>query len=118
MSDWSSDVCSSDLGELGELSRAVPHVRPEDLPPEQADAAIDPGLRKSVAHLRNFARANGRDAEIDIRFDFFMRPVRIEGEGRVERLVVERTRLDETGNAGGTGEEIGSHCGMGVSCIG
>src|SRR3546814_18128935 len=69
-----------ELGELGELARAVPHVRPEDLPPEQADAALDPGLRKSVAHLRNFARATVRDTEIDIRFDFFMRPVRIEGD--------------------------------------
>src|SRR3546814_1602444 len=47
-----------------------------------------------------------------------MRPVRIEGEGRVERLVVERTRLDETGNAVGTGEEIVIPCGMVVSCIG
>src|SRR3546814_21188817 len=47
-----------------------------------------------------------------------MRPLRIEGEGRVERLVVERTRLDETGNAVGTGEEIVIPCGMVVSCIG
>src|SRR3546814_5532075 len=75
-----------ELGELGELQRAVPHVRSEDLPPEEADAGLEPGVRKSVTHLRQFARTNGRDAEIDIRFDFYMRPVRIEGEGRVERL--------------------------------
>ena len=107
-----------ELGELGELQRAVPHVRSEDLPPEEADAGLEPGVRKSVTHLRQFARTNGRDAEIDIRFDFYMRPVRIEGEGRVERLIVERTRLDETGNAVGTGEEIVIPCGMVVSCIG
>src|SRR3546814_13209487 len=47
-----------------------------------------------------------------------MRPVRIEGEGRVERLVVERTRLDEAGNAVGTGAEVVIPCGMIVSCIG
>src|SRR3546814_11261132 len=47
-----------------------------------------------------------------------MRPVRIEGEGRVERLVAERTRLDETGNAVGTGEVIVIPCGMVVSFIG
>ena len=37
-------------------------------------------------------------------FDFFAKPVRIEGDGRAERLVVERTVLDETGAAKGTGE--------------
>src|SRR3546814_12849680 len=79
-----------ELGELGELQRAVPHVRSEDLPPEEADAGLEPGVRKSVTHLRQFARTNGRDAEIDIRFDFYMRPVRIEGEGRVERRSEER----------------------------
>lgn len=107
-----------ELGELGELARAVPHVRPEDLPPVDADAALDPGLRKSVQHLRHFSQPNGRDAEIDIHFDFFMRPVRIEGDGRVERLIVEKTRLDGEGNAIGTGEETAIPCGMIVSCIG
>lgn len=107
-----------ELGELGELARAVPHVRPEDLPAEEEDAKLDPGQRKSVAHLRNFARPNGHDAEIDIYFDFFMRPVRIEGDGQVERLVVERTKLNEAGDAIGTGEEVAIPCGMVVSCIG
>ncbi len=111
-------MTTKELGELGELARAVPHVMPEDLPPEEADAALDPGQRKSVAHLRNFARSNGRDADIDIRFDFFTRPVRIEGDGQVERLVVERTKLDDAGNAIGTGEETVIPCGMVVSCIG
>src|SRR3546814_10006459 len=94
-----------ELGELGELQRAVPHVRSEDLPPEEADAGLEPGVRKSVTHLRRFARTHGRDAEIDIRFDLYMRPVRIAGDGRVGRLVVARTRLDETGKAVGNGEE-------------
>jgi len=44
-----------ELGELGHLERAAPHVDPADLPPEADDAPLDPGLRKSVSHLRNFA---------------------------------------------------------------
>ena len=35
---------------------------------------------------------------------FWLRPVRIEGDGRVSGLVVERTRLDENGKLIGTGE--------------
>ena len=37
-------------------------------------------------------------------FDFFAKPLRIEGEGRAERIIVERTELDENGAARGTGE--------------
>src|SRR5262249_45514851 len=35
---------------------------------------------------------------------FWLRPVRIEGDGRVSGLIVERTRLDENGKLTGTGE--------------
>ncbi len=35
---------------------------------------------------------------------FWLRPVRIEGNGRVSGLIVERTRLDENGKLTGTGE--------------
>lgn len=107
-----------ELGELDALQQAVAHVARADLPPEGADAALEPGQRKAVAHLRDFARANGRDARVDIRFHFFTRPLRVEGDGHVERLVVERTRLDAAGNAIGTGDEAVIPCGMVVSCIG
>src|SRR3546814_20806451 len=82
---WSSDVCSSDLldalrashlqtitivgrrgphqimmtpkelSELAHLERASPRVDRDDLPDEAADVLLEPGLRKSVAHLRSFA---------------------------------------------------------------
>jgi ferredoxin--NADP+ reductase len=105
-----------ELGELGHLSRAVPTVDPADLPAIEADAALDPGLRKSVAHLRAFAdRAD--DKPIAIVFDFFAMPIRIEGEGRVERVIVERTRIED-GRAIGTGETYAIPAGMVVSCIG
>ncbi len=106
-----------ELGELGHLTRATPRVDPADLPPVEADAALDPGLRKSVTHLRAFA-ANGANAPITIDFDFFAMPVAIEGDGKVERVVIERTQLDSTGRARGTGETYTTPAGLVVSCIG
>jgi ferredoxin--NADP+ reductase len=106
-----------ELGELGHLARAVPRVDPADLPSPDADAALDPGLRKSVGHLRDFATARP-DAAITIAFDFFARPVAIEGNGRVERVIVERTRVDEFGRAADTGETYASPASLVVSCIG
>ena len=49
-----------ELGELGHLIRAKPAVDPADLPPLADDALLEPGMRKSVTHLRDFA-ANGVD---------------------------------------------------------
>jgi uncharacterized protein (TIGR02301 family) len=51
-------------------------------------------------------------------FDFFARPVAIEGDGKVERLIVERTRLDASGTAVGTGETYAIPCGMVIAAIG
>src|SRR3546814_91374 len=42
-----------ELGELGHLERAGPRVDPADLPPEGDDAMLEPGMRKSVTHLRS-----------------------------------------------------------------
>jgi NADPH-dependent glutamate synthase beta subunit-like oxidoreductase len=106
-----------ELGELGHLEDAVPEVDLADFPPEMDDALLEPGQRKSVTHLREFASLKPDKAK-RIVFDFFARPVRIEGDGRVERVVVERTRLDEKGAAIGTGETYGIDCGLVVSCIG
>ena len=109
-----------ELGELGHLERARPVVDAADLPPEEADATLDPGQRKSVGHLRNFAvlSGNGIDKPVTISFDFFARPVAIEGAGKVERLLVERTKLDDAGAAIGTGDTYAIPCGMVVAAIG
>jgi len=109
-----------ELGELGHLERARPVVDPADLPPEEADATLDPGQRKSVSLLRGFAAlsGNGADKPVTVTFDFFAKPVAVEGDGKVERLIVERTRLDENGGATGTGETYAIPCGMVVAAIG
>lgn len=108
-----------ELGELGELARAMPLVDPGDLPPLDDDALLEPGQRKSVTHLRNFAaRAEGADKPVRIVFDFFAMPLRIEGEGHAERVIVERTQLDADGRASGTGETYAVPASLVVSCIG
>jgi NADPH-dependent glutamate synthase beta subunit-like oxidoreductase len=94
-----------ELGELGHLEVATPVVDGPDFPPVEADVALEPGHRKSITILRDFV-ANGPDSSKPrkIVFDFFAKPLRIEGDGKAERLIVERTLLDEGGAAKGTGE--------------
>ncbi|WP_374411209.1 FAD-dependent oxidoreductase [Novosphingobium colocasiae] len=109
-----------ELGELAHLTRARPQVDPADLPDAALDEALDPGLRKSVNHLRAFAAATGgadTDDAIDIEFDFFAAPRAIIGEDRVEEIEVERTRLED-GKAVGTGETYRIPAGLVVACIG
>ncbi|MBO9574445.1 MAG: FAD-dependent oxidoreductase [Sphingobium sp.] len=106
-----------ELGELGRLEAAWPSMDPADLPPEESDQALEPGQRKSVALLRDFA-GNSEGAGIPVRFDFFVQSVRVEGEGRAERLVLEHTRLGEGDVATGTGETFALPAGLIISCIG
>lgn len=110
-----------ELGELGHLDRATPRVDKLDLPEVGEDALLEPGMRKSVTLLREFAaipEAYRADKQISINFDFFAAPVRIEGEGKVERIVVERTKLDDQLRSVGTGETYAIPCSMVISCIG
>jgi ferredoxin--NADP+ reductase len=108
-----------ELGELGHLAEAMPLVDPDDLPPQETDATLEPGQRKSVEHLRAFAAAppDGSKPKT-IAFDFFAKPLAIEGEGQAQRVRVERTALDQAGRAQGTGESYEVPAGLVVSCIG
>ncbi len=107
-----------ELAELGHLERATPFVDASDLPPEGDDALLEPGMRKSVTHLRSFAAKREPAHNIAIDFDFFAMPVAIEGDGRAERIIVERTRLDADLRSVGTGERYAIPCGLVVACIG
>ena len=107
-----------ELGELGHLDRAQPFVDASDLPPIENDALLEPGMRKSVAHLRAFADAPSAAKPVAIDFDFFAMPVRIEGNGKVERVIVERTRLDADLRSVGTGETYAIPASLIIACIG
>ena len=106
-----------ELGELAHLEAALPLIDLADFPPRDADDALEAGQRKSVTILRDFAdlRANKPKSMV---FDFFAKPLRVEGEGHAERLIVERTELDENGGARGTGETYEVRASLVVSCIG
>ena len=107
-----------ELGELGHLEITQPWVDPADFPPTDADDALEPGQRKSVHLLREFAAAQPLGKAKTMAFDFFARPLRIEGDGRAEGLIVERTELDEKGGALGTGDEYVIPASLIVSAIG
>jgi len=106
-----------ELGELGHLEAAVPVVETGDFPPVEADEPLEPGLRKSVTLLRGFLDLEANKSK-RIVFDFFAKPVAIEGNGKVERIIVERTQLDEKGAARGTGETYEVPASLVVTAIG
>jgi ferredoxin--NADP+ reductase len=109
-----------ELGELMHLERATPRVDPADLPDLGDDAILEPGLRKSVTHLRSFAaipESERADKAIEIDFDMFASPVRLTGDGRVSGVEVERTVV-EAGRAVGTGETYTIPADLVVACIG
>jgi ferredoxin--NADP+ reductase len=108
---------TKEAGELGHLERAHPVVRPGDFPPLADDAALEPGDRKMVTHLRGFAALERGEKPVTINFEFFRRPVAVEGHGKAERLIVETTRLED-GKAVGTGELHAIPCGLVIACIG
>lgn len=109
-----------ELGELAHLARATPRVDPADLPDQADDAILEPGLRKSVTHLRSFAaipESVHADAAIEIYFDLFASPKALLGSGQVEAIEVERT-IVENGRAVGTGETYTIPTDLVVTCIG
>ena len=110
-----------ELGELMHLERASPMVDPEDLPPVDDDLILEPGLRKSVTLLRDFAAIPASihgETPIGIEFDFFANPVSFEGkDGKVSAVEVEKTVI-EKGRALGTGETYRVPADLVVSCIG
>ena len=106
-----------ELGELGHLEAAVPVVDPGDFPPPEADEALEPGLRKSVSLLRSFAALEANKPKRMV-FDFFAKPIRIEGDGKAEKIIVERTVLDEKGAARGTGETYEVPASLIITAIG
>ena len=110
-----------ELGELLRLERAVPRLENADLPTPESDDMLDPGQRKSVTLLREFAALSPSDRAgkaLSISFDFFASPTLIEQEGgNLSGLVVERTELKD-GRAVGSGETYRIPADLLISCIG
>ena len=110
-----------ELGELMQLERASPQVESADLPPLDDDAVLEPGMRKSVTLLREFAAIPPNihgEKPIAIEFDFFASPKAIDvTDCRATGVVVERTVV-EAGRAIGTGETYRIPADIVITCIG
>ena len=109
-----------ELGELGHLERAAPHVSGGDFPGESEDAPLEPGLRKSVTLLRKFAATPDdirAEKPVAIEFAFFAQPHALVGSGKVEAVEIERTQV-VNGRAEGTGEIERLPADLVISCIG
>lgn len=110
-----------ELGELCKLERASPHVQRGDLPDEAEDAILEPGLRKSVAVLRQFAAIPEHiraEQPVAIEFAFFAQPVELQGKGgKVTGVVIEETEVVR-GKAQGTGRRGVLPADLVISCIG
>jgi ferredoxin--NADP+ reductase len=101
-----------ELGELGDLARAEPHVSPHDLPP--------PGTAPNeavVEILRGFAERPRRAAPVAVHFHFRARPLRFEGGARVERAAFARQHGAGAAWRDG-GEELVLPADLVVTCIG
>ena len=109
-----------ELGELGALERARPVVRQSDLPDVREDDALEPGRRKSVTLLRDFAAREGADesdGRLRIEFHFNVSPQAILGNDRIEAVQLARTRVMR-GSVVPTGETFRLPADLLVSCIG
>jgi len=112
---------TKELRELGELLNADVVVRPEELELDEKSAASiahDPAQLKNLEVLREFAARplSGKPRRIHIRF--FVSPVAILGEGRVQKIRLEKNRLDENLNAVGTGQFEELEVGMVLRSVG
>lgn len=99
---------TKELREFGELHAADVVVKPEEVQvsDEEYAAISDNTVRKNVDVLREFAAKplQGKPRRVHLRF--LVSPVELLGDGKggIAGLKVEKNRLDEAGNAVGTGE--------------
>ena len=98
---------TKELRELGELTDACVIVDAHDLvldPASEAACAANKTLAKNLEVMREWSERTSEDRPRRIHFHFYARPAEILGGSHVTGVVVERTRVDETGAAVGTGE--------------
>lgn len=112
---------TKELREIGELANADVVVDPAELELDEASRqrlADENLVRRNYEVLQGWAerRPAGRPRRIRMRFN--LRPVEMLGDAQVAGLCLERTRLDETGNATGTGQTTSVDAQMVLRSIG
>ena len=108
-----------ELREMGKLSESVPVVRPEQIPNDAGDLPEREKRLKerNLETLREFSARKPDEKPKRVHFEFYAAPVEILGGERVEKLKVERTRV-EGGRNVGTGEFFEIPCGLVIAAIG
>jgi len=111
-----------ELREMGELENAAPVMNPDHLPGKiVADYMSDRDLRlreKNVETMRSFFDVSPEGKDKRVHFGFFLSPVEILGENRVEGVRCERTTVDANGKVQGTGEMVDIPAQIVITCIG
>ncbi|MDO5710460.1 MAG: hypothetical protein Q4P32_01790, partial [Micrococcales bacterium] len=78
---------------------------PEPTAPVPAEPVLNRRVRGNLEVLAAAARLEVPDATRRLHFSFWNRPVRMEAaDGRLQGMVIERTRLDESARVAGTGQ--------------
>jgi ferredoxin--NADP+ reductase len=117
-----------EVRELGEMADADIDVDPEEMELDpvsrewlESDDA-DPTKRRNVEIFTDFSKRDPEGKNKKIVMRFLRSPVEIEGDGKVERVVIGRNELqrDDSGRikAGDTGERETIDCGMVLRSIG
>jgi ferredoxin--NADP+ reductase len=98
---------TKELRELGELANADVIVDPADLELDEGGRQIaesQPVPKRNLDTFREWSQRSPEGRRRRIHIHFLLKPVEVVGEDRVTGLRLERTRVDETGAAVGTGE--------------
>ena len=98
---------TKELRELGELANADVIVDPADLELDEGGRQIaesQPVPKRNLDTFREWSQRSPEGRPRRIHIHFLLKPVEVVGEDRVTGLRLERTRVDETGAAVGTGE--------------
>jgi ferredoxin--NADP+ reductase len=98
---------TKELKELGELADADVIIDPAVMELDAfslEQAASDKATARNVEVMREWSTRTPEGKRRRIHMHFFARPVEMTGDDRVRQVVVERTALDSTGGASGTGE--------------
>jgi ferredoxin/flavodoxin---NADP+ reductase len=103
-----------ELAEIGELAGADVIVDPDDL---EGAEPVGTNAERNMEVFRGFAQRVSTGKPKTIRFGFFLSPVEIEGNDRVEDVVFVRNRLVEA-KAVPTDEKMTIDCGLVVRSVG
>ena len=98
---------TKELKELAELDGVDVLIDPTDLELEPVSAALvesDRVVARNVEVIRSWADHAADTTHRHIHLHFHARPAELRGTDRVETVVVERTTVDDSGSAHGTGE--------------